>query len=52
MLDHIKIFEDRIVEENIEIIIEIKITAEREVEEGLEKGNFQGTIIVEGMIEA
>ena len=53
MLGHIKILEDRIVKENIEAIIEIKIMAEREVEEGLEKDHFQGImIIIEGTIEA
>ena len=52
MLGHIKILEDRIVEENIEIIKEMKITVEKEVEVGLEKDHFQGTIILEGMIEA
>ena len=50
---HIKILEDRIAEENIELIIGMKITAEREVGVGLEKGHFQEiiVIIIEGMIE-
>ena len=50
---HIKILEDRIAEENMELIIGMKITAEREVGVGLEKGHFQEiiVIIIEGMIE-
>ena len=62
MQDHIKILEDRIVGENIEVIIGMKITAEKEVGVGLEKDLFQGIIIIiiiviiiiiiiEGMIE-
>ena len=39
------------VEGNTEVIIEMKITSEREVEVGLWKDHFQGTIIIEGMIE-
>ena len=49
---HIKIMEDRIVEENIEVIIGMKITVEREVGVGLEKDHFQEILIIEGMIEA
>ena len=46
MQDCIKILEDRIVEENIEVIIEIKIIAEREIGEGLEIGHFKGITII------
>ena len=51
---HIKILEDRMAEENIEVIIGMKITAEREVGIDLEKGHFQEIIVViiEGTIEA
>ena len=52
MLGHIKILEDRIVQENIEVIIGTRITAEREAEVGLGKGHFQGIVKIEGMIEA
>ena len=54
MQDSIKILEDRIVEENIEVIIGIKIIAEKEIGADLEKDHFQGRIIImmEGMIEA
>ena len=49
---HIKILEERIVEENTEVIIGIKLIAEREVGVGLEKHHFQEMIIsIEGMIE-
>ena len=41
MLGYIKIVEDRVVEKNTEVIIGTKITAEREVEVGREKGHFQ-----------
>ena len=51
MRDHIKILEDRIVEQTIEAIIAMKIIAEKEVGVGLEKDHFQG-IIIQGMIEA
>ena len=37
---HIKILEDRIVEENTEVIIGMKITVERQVEAGPEKDHF------------
>ena len=50
MQDHIKTLEDKIVEENIEVIIGKKIIAEKEVGVGLEKDHFQ-VIIIEGMIE-
>ena len=43
---HIKILEDRIAEENIEVIIGMKVTAEREVGIDLEKGHFQEIIVV------
>ena len=52
MLEQTKILEDRIVGENIEVIIELKITAEKEIGVGLEEGHFQGILIIEGMIEA
>ena len=52
MQGNIKILEDRIVEENIEAIIGMKITVERKVGVDLEKDHFQGIIIIEGMIEA
>ena len=53
MQGHIKLLQDRIVEENTEVTIGIKITAEREVGVGLEKDHSQGTIlIIEGIIEA
>ena len=52
MSDHINILGDRIVEENIEVIIGMKIIAKKEAEVGLEKDHFQGIIIIiEGMIE-
>ena len=43
--------ENRIVEENIEVIIGMKITAENQVGVGLEKDHFQGILIIKGMIE-
>ena len=49
---YIKFLEERIVEENTKGIIETKITAQREVEVGLEKVHFQEIIIIEGMIES
>ena len=49
MQGSIKILEYRIVEENIQVIIGMKIRAEREVGVGLEKDYFQG--IIQGMIE-
>ena len=52
MPGHIKILVDRIVEENIEVIIGMKITVQREVGVGLEKDHFQGIIIVLGIREA
>ena len=50
---HIKILEDRISEESIELIIGMNVTVEREVGLDLEKGHFQEIIavIIEGMIE-
>ena len=52
MQDCIKILEDRIVEENIEVIIGKKVIAEKEVGVGLEKNHFQGIkTIIEGMTE-
>ena len=49
---HIRILEDRIAEENIEIL-GMKVTVEREVGVDLEKGHFQEIIagIIEGTIE-
>ena len=47
-----QILEDRIVQENIVVIIGMKIIAEKEVEVGLGKDHFQGILIIEGMIEA
>ena len=47
-----KILEDRIVEENIEVIIGMKIITEEVVGVGLEKDHFQGILIIEGTIEA
>ena len=52
MREHTKILEDRIVEENIEVIIGMKIIPEKEVGVGLGKDHFQGILIIEGMIEA
>ena len=54
MWEHIKILEDRIVEEDIEEIIEMKIITEKEVGVGVEKDHFQGiiVIIIEEMTEA
>ena len=52
MWEHTKILEDRIVEENIEVIIEMKIISEKEVEVGLGKDHFQEILVIEGMIEA
>ena len=49
---HTKILEDRIVEENIGVIIGMKIIAEKEVGVGLGKDHFQGILIIEGTIEA
>ena len=51
MQDHIKISKDEIVEENTEVIIGMKVIAEKEVEVGLRKDHFQ-EISIEGMIEA
>ena len=50
---HIKILEDRITEENIEVMIGMKIKAEKEVAVGLGKGHFQEIIVttIEGMME-
>ena len=50
--DDIKISEDRITEESIEVITGMKATAEREVGVCLEKGHFQEIMvaIIEGMI--
>ena len=53
MRDLTNISEDKIVEENTEVIIGMEVIAEKEVGVGLGKDHFQGkTIIVEGMIEA
>ena len=52
MWDHIKILEGKTVEENTEVIIRMKIIAEKEVGVGLGKDHFQGIlIIIEGTIE-
>ena len=53
ILGQIRISEDRIAEENTEVIIEMIVTTEREVGIGLEKGHFHEIIVVimEGMIE-
>ena len=56
MQDCIKILEDRIVEENTEVIIQMKIIVEKEVRVGVEKDHCLGIIIIiiiiiEGMIE-
>ena len=52
ILDHIRISEDRIAEENTDVIIGMTVTVEIEVGVNLEKGHFQETIaIIEGMIE-
>ena len=50
MLDHIRILEDRITEENTEMIIGIIVTVERKVGVDLEEGHFQEIIavIIEG----
>ena len=45
--EHIKILEDRTVEESTEMIIEMKIIAEIEEGTGLEKDHFQETLIGE-----
>ena len=49
--EHTKILKDRI-EENIEVIIGMKIIVEKEVGVGLAKDHFQGILIIKGMIEA
>ena len=52
IVGHIRILEDRIAEENTEVIIEMIVIVEIEVEVNLEKGHSQETIaIIEGMIE-
>ena len=43
MQEHIKILEDRIVEESTEIIIEMTVMVEVEIETGLGKDHFLGT---------
>ena len=50
---HIRIMEDRLAEENTEVIIGMIVTVEREVGVDLKKGHFQEIIavIMEGMIE-
>ena len=47
-----QILEDRIVEENIEEIIEMKIIAEKDIGVRLQTGHFQGILIIEGTIGA
>ena len=44
--------EDRVMEENIDEIIGMKIITEKEVGVGLEKDHFQGILIIEEMTEA
>ena len=51
MWDHFKILEDRIVEDNIEVIIGMNTIPEKEVVVDLGNDHFQGIIIIEGMIE-
>ena len=52
VLSHIRILEDRIAEENTEVIIGMIVIVEIDVKVNLEKGNFQETMaIIEGMIE-
>ena len=46
MWDCIKISEDKIVEENTEVIIGMKVIAEKEVEVGLGKDHFQEITIM------
>ena len=52
MWECINILKDRMVEENIEEIIEMKITVKKEVGVGLEKDQFQGILIIEETAEA
>ena len=40
------------IEEDIEIIIAMKIVTDKEVAVGLEKNNFQGILIIEEMTKA
>ena len=47
-----KVLDDRIVGKNIEVILRMKIIAEKKVGVGPEKDHFQGIIIIEGIIEA
>ena len=53
ILGHIRILEDRIAEENTEVIIGMIVTVEREVGVDLVKGHFQEiiSVIIEGTIE-
>ena len=46
----IKIFEDKIVDENTEIIIEMKVMAEVEIGTGIEKDHFLETLATEEVI--
>ena len=50
MQECIKILEDKIVEENAEIIIEIKVMTEVEIGAGLEKDHFLETLVTEETI--
>ena len=50
MQKHIKILEDKIVEESTEIIIEMTVIAEVEIGTGLEKDHFLETLIAEEMM--
>ena len=49
--EHIQILGDRM-EEDIEVIIGMKIITEKEVGEGLKKDHFQGILIIEETTEA
>ena len=50
--EHTKIMGDKIVRENTEVIIGMKITAEKEGRVGLGRDHFQGILIINRMIEA
>ena len=47
-----QILEERIVEENMQVIIGMKIIVEKEIGVGLETDHFQEICIIEEMIEA
>ena len=50
MQKHIKILEDKIVEECTEVIIDMKVMTERGIGTGLEKNHFLETLVTEEMI--